>query len=469
MRDLLLILILLSFIFSSFRAPYFMALGYLWIDFLQPQRLAYYVFSQLPVAMIFAVGSLAAFLFFDKEKKFRISILQVLVIFIVAYATLATFAWAEVDGTSKWDWTTKALLFSAFMPMVFTTRVRVEAALAVILFSTSAITISAGLKSVLGSTGYGTLAFLVNNNTGMYEQSTLSTIGAALVPLTWWFYKHNSFIPPNRVTFLIAAGLTGSYLIITVGTEARTGLIAIAALAGLIWWRSKQKVVIAAGMAMLALLSIPFIPQTFMDRMATITDFQTDESASTRIAVWDWTLDYVADHPQGGGFNVFRINEVEYELAQRTGEGETADVSTITITDSARAFHSSYFEVLGELGYPGFLLWGSAVIIFYVQTRRIYTRSRKALKEISEENPEFRTLEWSASFGRSASIFVPVYMAGSLFVGIAFQPPFYHVMALTIAVSYIVSEAVQRLQVAESNQISRRRAGRPRAGNPVPA
>lgn len=471
MRDLLLILILLSFILVSFRVPYFMALGYLWVDFLQPQRMAYYVFSQLPVAMILGAGALIAFFFFDREKKFRITVLQGLVILLVLYGTLATFAWAPVEaGEAKWDWVTKALVFSAFLPLVLTTRVRIEAALAVMLFSTSAITISAGIKTLLGSSGYGTLAFLVNNNTGMYEQSTLATIATALIPLVWWFYKHNRFFPASKLTFLIALGMTGSFLVITVGTEARTGLVAIAALAALVWWRSRQKVAIAAAILGVAVVSIPFIPQSFMERMETITDFQTDQSASTRVAVWNWTLDYVAQHPQGGGFDIYRTNRLSYELVERTGDEGAEDVSTRMMTDRARAFHSSYFEVLGEFGYPGFAVWMSAVILFYLQTRRIYSRSAKALQNLGPDHPHREMLEWASSFGRAVSIFVPVYMTGSLFVGIAFQPPFYHVMALTISVSAIVTGSLASLD-AETTRRAAKGAGRQtgRAGSPVPA
>ena len=187
MRDLLLIGILFGFILMSLRVPYFMALGYLWVDFVQPQRLGYYLFNQLPVAMILGAGAFLSFLLFDKERRIQFGIMQALVVALVAYATVATFSWAVVDTTSKWDWVTKALLFSVFMPFILTTRTRIEAAVGTMIFSISAITISAGMKTVLGGGGYGTLSFLVNNNTGLYEGSILSTTATAMIPVYWWF------------------------------------------------------------------------------------------------------------------------------------------------------------------------------------------------------------------------------------------------------------------------------------------
>ena len=467
MRDLLLIGILLSFVLANFRVPYFMALGYLWVDFLQPQRMGYYIFNQLPVAMILGAGAFLSFIFFDKQRRFRVTVQQLLVVGIVAYATLATYNWAVVDGTGKWDWVTKALLFSAFLPMVLTTRTRIEAALAVMLFSLGAITISASAKTVLGGSGYGALRFLVSNNSGLFEGSTLATVALAMVPMLWWFYKHNSFFRPSRLTLLATIGLTISYLLVTIGAEARTGLVAMAALAVMLWWRSKRKVVSAFAIALVALAAIPFVPQTFSERMSTITEFQSDQSASTRVAVWSWTIDYVKENPLGGGFNVYRTNRLDVDLVEKTGPEGAEDTSVKTISQNARAFHSSYFEVLGELGVPGFLMWITLVVIFYVQARKLTYREKRLLRDLPEDDPRRAQAEWASSFGRAVSVFIPVYMTGSLFVGIAFQPAFYHILALTISVAALRSEQRAFNSAADPrrpNVIPRRRGGGEVAG-----
>ncbi|MEE4350940.1 MAG: DUF5935 domain-containing protein [Pacificimonas sp.] len=476
MRDLFLILFLLTFILVSFRYAYFMALGYLWIDFLQPQRLAYYVFSQLPVAMIMGVGALLAFIFFDKDKRIRFSTLQALLLLLLIYQTMATFGWAALPAAAavKWDWVFKALAFSLFLPFVLTTRVRIDAALAVILFSTAAITVSAGAKTALGSSGYGTLSLLVNNNTGIYEQSTLVTVATAFVPLLWWFYGHNGFFKKSKLTFLIAAGITFSFLIITIGTEARTGLVAIAVMAVIFWWRSSKKALIAGLIAAVGIGSVPFLPESFTERMSTITDPTTDMSASTRLAMWEWTIDYVRGNMLGGGFNVNKTSKIETEVVSRTGTEGAMDVSSRTFIEQGRGFHSSYFEVLGEFGIPGFLLWMTIVFMFYLTTRSIYRKNKKVHAEMDEDDPERELFEWAMSFGRAASIFVPTYMTGSLFVGIAFQPPFWHIMALTVSVNALMSEkraarAALAAKEIEEKSRQRRQVGRGEPGQLAPA
>ncbi len=467
MRDIILFGILLIFIFASFRAPYFMALGYLWVDFLQPQRMAYYIFNQLPVAMILGVGALISFVLFDKEKRLRFSMLQFLVLLLVVYSTLTTFGWAVLPTLDKWDWTTKSLLFSVFLPFVFTTRRRIEAALAVTLFSISAITLSGAFKTLLGSSGYGALTFLVGNNTGLFEGSILATTALAMMPMLWWFYKNNSLLPPSKLTLLATIGISVSFALVPVAAEARTGLVAMVALVVLIWLRAKRKLVIALTFIVLGVVALPFVPQSFLERMSTIETYQSDKSASTRIAVWKWTLDMVKERPLGGGFDIYKTNLIEVQMVETTEVDGDIDTREFTSTQRARAFHSSYFEVLGELGYPGFAIWISIVILGMWKSRALVRAEKKRQKSLPPDSPAMANSEWARSFGTAISIAIPVYMTGSLFVGIAFQPSFYTLLALMVSVSFLREETVNR--AIASTKVPIRGRGRGTTPEPVPA
>src|SRR3546814_17397937 len=102
-----------------------------------------------------------------------------------------------------------------------------------------------------------------------------------------------------------------------IGTEARTGLVCIAVLAGLMLMRSKRRFLYGPLMALAALAAIPFLPASFTQRMSTIENHNQEESASTRLAVGKWTRDYVKDHPGRGGFDTYLQNKVPYD----TGRG----------------------------------------------------------------------------------------------------------------------------------------------------
>ena len=120
--------------------------------------------------------------------------------------------------------------------------------------------------------------------------------------------------------------------------------------------------------------------------MGTITNYQADQSASTRLQVWDWTLDYVAENPIGGGFDVYLANSFTYETVETIREGNVERTERTEVTESRRAFHSSYFEVLGEQGIIGFLLWTLLHGTGLVAMERLRRRGRES------DDPELQRL-----------------------------------------------------------------------------
>src|SRR3546814_13196253 len=103
--------------------------------------------------------------------------------------------------------------------------------------------------------------------------------------------------------------------------------------------------------------SSDLLPNTFTERMSTIKTYQADESASTRLAVWKWTIDFAKKSPFGGGFEVYRQDQIRYNTVKIEGQGPQQTVDKTLEVDKARAYHSAYFEMLGEQGYPGLALW----------------------------------------------------------------------------------------------------------------
>ena len=65
-----------------------------------------------------------------------------------------------------------------------------------------------------------------------------------------------------------------------------------------------------------------------------------------------WTIDYVKEHPFGGGFEAYRQNQIRYDIVAVKGQGASTTVKRDLTVDKSRAYHSSYFEMLGEQGFP---------------------------------------------------------------------------------------------------------------------
>ncbi len=419
-------LALTGFVFAllalGVRRPFVWVLAYLYIDILTPQRISWGLLASLPISLIAFLLAFGGWLMLDAKNDTRFTLRQGLIALLLVYCGMTTLAADYPDSAvEKWAWVWKALFFAIFLPLTLRTRLRIEAATLLIVLTVGAIVISGGIKTLAGGGGYGTLRLFVADNAGIYEGSTLSTIAIAVVPLIWWLARFGTIFTPNRLVTLFALGLTFACLLIPIGTQTRTGLLCIALL-GVLSLRSAKRRFLYAGLASVAVLvAIPFLPESYTKRMNTIENHQSDQSASTRVAVWMWTLDYVKDHPFGGGFDAYLGNRLRVPTSKAEGSHNNVSIKTEYHEEVGRAYHSAYFEMLGEQGYPGFLLWAWIHALGIWQMERLRRRWKKRTDA---------QRAWIAPLANALQLSQMVYFVGALFVGIAFQPVMFMLIGL---------------------------------------
>jgi len=392
------------------RRPFVLVLAYVYIDLVSPQRLTYWLLNSVPISMIAVVLAVGGWALADDKAGLRVGPRQVMILALLGYCHATTVA-ADfpVEAADKWAWVWKNLAFAAFLPLTLRTRLRIEALLLFTVLSAGSIIIVGGIKTLATGGGYGQLNLMVENNAGLYESSIISTVAIALVPVIWWLARFGTVFPPDRRVRLFAGALIFACLLMPVGTSARTGLLCIGLLAVLLVRSVKRRGRYLLMLAAAGALAVPLLPQGFTDRMQTIGGYQGDESASTRIAVWKWTLDYVKDHPFGGGFEAYRQNHIRYDTVKLAGEGPAQTLEQTLAVDKARAYHSSYFEMLGEQGWPGLVLWlliNGAGVIRMEALRRRHRAGEDA---------------WAGALAGALQEAQLIYLLGAAFVGIAFQ------------------------------------------------
>jgi putative inorganic carbon (HCO3(-)) transporter len=424
MRDLFFLAFLGVFFLMGFRRPFLLVAVYAYIDIVSPQRLSYFLLNSIPISFIAFGAMVGAWLVMDDKKDCRFSARQGLMLVLLAWCGYTTMtADFPVEALTKWNWVWKAIIAGVFLPLVLRTRLRIEAMTVFMILCASTIIINGGLKTALSGGGYGVLNLMVDNNSGLYEGSIISCVAISLIPLILWLAKHGTIFPPDWKVKGFCYCLCLACLLMPIGTEARTGLVCIVILAGLMLMRSPRRFVYGPLMLFAALVSIPFLPASFTQRMQTIENHQGDESASTRVAVWMWTLDYVKDHPGGGGFDNYLQNSFTYVARSVVTDSGGSRMETRIVTDKGRAYHSAYFELLGEQGYFGFAVWALIHLICFIRTesiRRFY-RKRDGPQEV-----------WISPFALALQQGHIIYMIGSLFVGIAYQPFIFMMLALQI-------------------------------------
>ncbi|MCK8455910.1 putative O-glycosylation ligase, exosortase A system-associated [Sphingomonas faeni] len=434
MRDLAFIAFLLAFFAMGFKRPFLLVLVYVYIDIVSPQRLTYLLLNSVPISLIAVALAVGGWMVADDKRDTRIGARQVLIVLLLLYCWGTTIA-ADfpAEAKEKWDWVWKALAFAAFLPLTLRTRVRIEALLLFMILAASSIIVVGGIKTIAsGGGGYGQLNLMVDNNSGLYEGSTISAVAIAIVPIIIWFMHHGTIFKPDWRVKSYCLALVFACLLIPVGTSTRTGLLCIGLLALLSIRNVKRKVAYLAMLSGLGVAAIPFLPSTFTSRMNTIKTYDADESASTRLAVWKWTIEYAKTHPFGGGFNAYLGNRIRYDL--KTAPGTTGPASAAPATpkvevDKARAYHSAYFEMLGEQGYPGLALWLAINLIGIIRMEVIRRRYRDPDGEFAWAGPLAAALQ-------SGHI---VYLLGAAFIAIAFQPFIYMLIGAQIGLDTYLS------------------------------
>ncbi len=425
MTDLFLLGFFAVFLFFGLKRPFLWICLYLYVDILAPQKIGFGPITSVPVSLIAFAAAFGGWLLMDKKTRPTFTLRQALMLFLLGWAWF-TMQGAQfpVEAAEKWDWVWKTLLFAIFLPFTVTTKLRFEAAALIMVLTAGAIIISGGIKTVFGGGGYGTLSLFVNDNSGIYESSTISTVAIAIIPLLYWFTRYGTVFKPSLPVKLFAAGLAGACLLIPIGTEARTGLVCIAMLCLLVLRESRHKLLLMVGGVLLCIAAFPFLPQSYADRMATMMTAEEDESASTRMAVWEWTLDYVDEKPLGGGFEAYRANSFTYRMPQTTGTGNMTSTRYEKVVDEGRAYHSAIFEMLGEQGWPGLAAWLLLQALGLYQMERLRRRMRK------KGDPN---VAWLGHLAIALQYAQLIYLVGALFQGIAWQPFIMMLAGLQIA------------------------------------
>jgi probable O-glycosylation ligase (exosortase A-associated) len=407
MRDLLIVLVFLAYICVGTLVPFVAALGYVWVDVFIPQWAGYGLLSAVPVSLIMAVVTIGAYAVLDRRVMPRPGLHLVLTLVMFVWVTV-TLSWAVVPDAAwgKWNWAAKTVAFSAFIPFFFRSRVQIEAFLLTWLFAAVIHIVPVGLKTMVSGGGYGYALGVIGGNSLLSEGSTLATVCAMWLPLLMWVRRHAMLVPlrlrtPGCLGYAAAAGAAA------IGTYERTAIVALAVSGLGMLIRSKRKALAAALIGVALVGGGAITGSQWAARMETTENYSNDNSALTRLAMWKWTLNFVSANPQGGGFEAYHISKIETQLADGS-----------TITQFGRAFHNSFFEVLGEQGW-----FGLAVFL------GLCAKTMLSLQRVRKQTRDVEAFLWARDLANALQIALLTAMAGGFFVGIAFQPMFWYVFA----------------------------------------
>lgn len=173
----------------------------------------------------------------------------------------------------------------------------------------------------------------------LYDNNELALAVAMLTPLCWYamVLTHRQWF---KAMLLVAVLASGAAVIMT---NSRGASLALATVLLCLLWRSHRRVLLIVAVAMALGPALYLVKDRYLDRMATIQNYQDESSAATRVQLWKLALDVWQEHPVlgvGFGNRQFAVMAAK-ELNRRR---------TIVA-------HNSYLQMAVDSGIFAFLIY----------------------------------------------------------------------------------------------------------------
>lgn len=419
MSDYYILIVYLLLFVVGLVEPFAFMLGYVWVDTFYPQLLSR-LLNGFPVAMVMGTAAIIGYLLFDRRDRPKVTLTTILTIIMAIWVTLtSTWAVAPVEMVwNKWSWAVKTVAISAFIPYVIRSRIQIEAFLQVFAFSLLVHIVPVGIKTLITGGGYKTAMTVVRGNSGVLETSTLATTAILLVPVLLSLKRHSVLLPWVKWRGTIYNSYAALCGLAALGTYARTAIIGFAILGFSTLLQARRKVLYLIVLLLLGSAAGAIVSNQWLDRMETIGTYSTDPSAEGRIRVWAWTLEFIADHPFGGGFNSYYVNSFLFSNGAAAGAGENA----------SKAFHSAYFEMLGEHGWLGLGIFVT-LILACIWNLLWVVRQARFEKELG----------WCRDTATALLTAILVLIGCAGFIGIGFQVMFWYLFGISTSLRQHVS------------------------------
>jgi probable O-glycosylation ligase (exosortase A-associated) len=399
-RDLLVTAIVLGVLPFVFRHAYIGVLLWTWISIMNPHKLAWGFAMNMPFAAMAAGATLIA-LYTSKDRvQLPRTAPVVLLILFVTWTAITTAAAIDPAGSFiQLEKVFKIQLMTLVAIAVLHEKKHILLFIWVNVLSLGFFGFKGGIFTIVTAGEFRVWGppggFIEGNN-----ELALALIIA--IPLMYFLrlVSDNPWVRHGLIPLMLLSAIAA------IGSQSRGAFLAIGAMAVFLWWRSPYKIRFGVPVAVLALVLIAFMPETWHSRMDTIQNYQQDESAMGRINAWG-TMYNLANHRLlGGGFDTY-TPEVFAAYAP--------------FFPDVKAAHSIYFSVLGEHGWIGL----GVFLTFWIVVWRTASRLRQQAQGREE-------LKWAYHLAGMSQVSLVGYAVGGAFLSLAYFDLPYNVMVMLV-------------------------------------
>jgi probable O-glycosylation ligase (exosortase A-associated) len=425
LRTLIVLSIFVPGMFLSLKYRFVALLLYLWFAFFRPLDWMWLDISALRpsllVGIVLIVPCLVTGVMPNVSHPLSIGSLLFLASSVVAQVN-------AVNPDVGWEWIdfyTRLLVVCLLAVTLINTPRRLAAVIAVMSGSFGFHAAKAGLASMLG----GGVRFFDGLSGAFVDNNGYACGTVMIMPLLVAAGDNFQLVVPENRPQLLRWGRRAFRIAVplcaftVVSTFSRGGFLGLTA-ATLVYIAFHQKRVrLALGMSALAVLGLVFVPmpEGYADRLNTLNSYEQDEgSAISRFHFWQVAKAMADAQPLGVGLRNYEYAYDQYDFSNgRFGHG--------------RAVHSSHFQVLAELGYPGLAIWlGQFACAFLIAIR---VRRRSWTPELSPASARLMSTTATALMASMTG-----FLVGGSFLGMALNDVTWLTFAILAALDRVSAD-----------------------------
>jgi probable O-glycosylation ligase (exosortase A-associated) len=418
MRDLIILALILGGSLYGLRAPWIGAMVWTCVSLASPHVSIAWNLSSLPAGIISAVCTLLGLLVTrERQDPMLGASMWVLLVFVLWTTVTLPFSFHFDSSFALWLRSIKIWAMLFVTVALIDTRKKLEAFLWVCVLSIGYFGFKGGLFTIATGGGHkvwGPGGFIEDNNAfAVAMLMTIPMLRYLQMQMTNKWHRH------FMTVWMLATAAA------VLGSQSRGALLGIGAMTFFLWMKGKGKFQMLMLIVGATFVLLPFMPDTWWDRMGTIGTYDQDESAQGRFDAWGMAWELAKDRfPFGGGFMVW-----------------TGDLFAIYAPKAQqnRAAHSIYFQILGEHGWAGLTLFLAIGLTAWYRASQLISQ----LKNQPEK-------QWAVDLARMCQVSLIGFAAGGAFLSLAYFDLPYNCVAM-IALAYAIAmkpQADTKLTVA---------------------
>lgn len=435
MRDILVFLIVMSGSIMALRKPYIGFLCWVWLSLMNPHRLCYGWIQNMPVAQVTVLSTMIGTLFYkDRAKLFQHGIVWLQILFVIWMVITTIFAYYPDNAYIMMDRAVKVQIGVLLSYLLVDTKEKIIGLIAVMFGSVGFYGVKGGVFTLL--TGG---AFKVWGPSGTWIDDNNHLALALLMTMPLGFYLYTL-----ATKKYIKNGLLGALALIGVsvlGSSSRGGFVGMISVL-LFWMRKasgKQKIIVLIIVIFVGVVAVGFMPQKWWDRMNTVKTYEKDASAMGRINAWWCAFNIAKDKLTGLGFRYY--------------SPETFAVYAPDPND-VHAAHSIYFQVLGEHGFIGLILFLSIAGWGWLVAGGIIRSTNKVLE-----------LKWANDLARIIQLSFVAYFSAGAFLSLSYYDFYWQMIGICVILKGIVEkDSTIAIPIIKPNQQGIEKADKPPPG-----